>query len=90
MEAAGLVARRVDPTNRRVHHVELTADGEALFHRLRAAAVAFDARLRAGFADADLATLETFLDRLRDNVADGTRGVRRRHARGAHAEASQR
>jgi MarR family transcriptional regulator for hemolysin len=72
MEAAGLVARRVDPTNRRVHRVELTADGDALFHRLRAAAVAFDARLRAGLADADVATLEALLDRLRDNVAGGT------------------
>src|SRR6266536_2658823 len=29
MEADGLVTRRRDPDNRRVHQVELTADGEA-------------------------------------------------------------
>ena len=67
MEADGLVTRRRDPTNRRVHVVELTDAGEALFQRLRAAAVAFD-RLRAGLADDDVATLARLLDRLRDNV----------------------
>src|ERR1700759_1828343 len=38
MESAGLVTRRRDPQNRRLHVVQLTADGEALFPRLRAAA----------------------------------------------------
>ncbi|HEV8636821.1 MAG TPA: MarR family transcriptional regulator [Chloroflexota bacterium] len=68
MEADGLVTRRPDPTNRRVHLVELTEAGETLFHRLRAAVVAFDQRLRADLADEDLATLARLLDRLRDNV----------------------
>ena len=69
MEAVGLVTRRRDPTNRRVHIVELTDAGEALFQRLRAAAVAFDRQLRAGLADEDVATLARLLDRLRHNVA---------------------
>jgi MarR family transcriptional regulator for hemolysin len=69
IEAVGLVTRRRDPTNRRVHVVELTDAGEALFQRLRAAAVAFDRQLRAGLADEDVATLGRLLDRLRDNVA---------------------
>ena len=69
MEADGLVTRRRDPTNRRVHVVELTDAGEALFQRLRAAAVAFDRQLRAGLADDDVATLARLLDRLRHNVA---------------------
>ena len=68
MEADGLVTRRPNPTNRRVHVVEPTAAGEALFQRLRAAAVAFDRQLRAGLADDDVATLARLLDRLRDNV----------------------
>jgi MarR family transcriptional regulator for hemolysin len=68
MEAAGLVTRRTDPTNRRVHVVELTEAGEVLFHRLRSAAVAFDRQLRAGLADEDVATLARLLDRLRGNV----------------------
>ena len=37
MESAGLVTRRRDDANRRVHVVELTAEGEALFGRLRGA-----------------------------------------------------
>src|ERR1700704_6399184 len=50
MESDGLVTRHRNPTNRRVHVVDLTDAGEALFHRLRAAAGAFDRQLRAGLA----------------------------------------
>ena len=46
MESAGLVTRRRDPRNRRLHLVELTPAGDALFSRLREVAFAFDQRLR--------------------------------------------
>jgi MarR family transcriptional regulator, transcriptional regulator for hemolysin len=69
MESAGLVTRRRDPANRRLHLVELTPGGEALFLRLRAAAMAFDQRLRTGLSGSETAQLETLLTRLRDNVA---------------------
>jgi MarR family transcriptional regulator for hemolysin len=69
MEAAGLLTRRRDPANRRVHIVELTATGEALFSHLRDAAVAFDQRLCSELSEADLAALAGLLDRLRENVA---------------------
>lgn len=68
METAGLLTRRRDPANRRVHVVELTAEGDALFVRLRAAATAFDERLRAGLSAAELERFEQVLDRLRDNA----------------------
>jgi MarR family transcriptional regulator, transcriptional regulator for hemolysin len=68
MHAQGLVARTRDDANRRVQVVTLTEAGEAAFVRLREAAIAFDARLRAGFAEADLATLAADLDRLAANV----------------------
>jgi MarR family transcriptional regulator for hemolysin len=77
MEAAGLVTRRRNPANRRVHIVELTAEGEALFVRLREAAGTFDRRLRSGLTDGDIETVTSLLGRLRDNVAQpppGTRG----------------
>ncbi len=69
MDAQGLITRRRDPANRRVHLVELTDEGEAAFLRLRDAAVAFDERLRRGFADGDIAGLEGLLGRLESNVA---------------------
>ena len=68
MESAGLVTRRRDPANRRLHLVELTPDGDALFLRLRDAAMAFDQRLRAGLSDTEASQLETLLTKLRDNV----------------------
>jgi MarR family transcriptional regulator for hemolysin len=69
MESAGLVTRRRDPANRRLHLVELTAAGDALFLRLRDAATAFDQRLRAGLTEAEVSQLGTLLTRLRDNAA---------------------
>jgi MarR family transcriptional regulator for hemolysin len=69
METAGLLTRRRDPANRRVHLVELTPAGDQLFVRLRDAATAFDARLRSGLSDDDIARFSELLDRLRDNVA---------------------
>jgi MarR family transcriptional regulator, transcriptional regulator for hemolysin len=68
MESAGLVIRRRDPANRRLHRVEMTPDGDALFYRLRIAAMAFDKRLRTGFSESEVTQLETLLTRLRDNV----------------------
>jgi MarR family transcriptional regulator, transcriptional regulator for hemolysin len=70
MEAAGLVTRRRDPQNRRLHLVELTPAGDALFARMRDAAAAFDERLRAGLSQPDVVQLDGLLTRLRDNVTD--------------------
>jgi len=68
MSASGLIARSRDAANRRVQVVTLTEAGEAAFLRLRAAAMAFDARLRDGLAEPDLATLATLLARLAANA----------------------
>jgi MarR family transcriptional regulator for hemolysin len=70
MDGRGLITRRRDPANRRVHLVELTPEGEAAFHRLRGAALAFDQRVRGDFSDAELDVLEGFLHRLSANVAE--------------------
>ena len=68
MEAQGLLMRRRDPVNRRVHLVELTAAGEAMFETLRKAALAFDKRLRVGLSDERLAEFAQVLAALRGNV----------------------
>jgi MarR family transcriptional regulator, transcriptional regulator for hemolysin len=68
MDEQGLITRRRDPANRRVHLVELTDAGEAAFQRLRGAAAAFDQQLRAGFSDDEVTDLEALLSRLEANV----------------------
>ena len=68
MEAQGLLTRRRDPEDRRVHQVALTEAGEALFEKLRIAAVAFDKRLRTGLSDERLAEFAEVLAALRANV----------------------
>jgi len=69
MDASGLITRRRDPENRRVHLVELTLAGEEAFHRMRKAAFTFNDRLRAGFDPEELTEFERVLDRLRGNVS---------------------
>jgi MarR family transcriptional regulator for hemolysin len=69
MDAEGLITRRRDADNRRIHVVELTEAGEAAFLRLRDAALAFDRRLRAGISDAEIASFAAVLDRLAANVS---------------------
>lgn len=68
MEEQGLITRRRDPDNRRVHIVELTAAGERMFGRLREVAASFDHSLRRGIAAEDRAVFERVLDALVDNV----------------------
>ena len=68
MDARGLVTRERDPANRRIHVVRLTEAGEAAFLRLREAAIAFDAKLRAGLSDADLDSLDGLLGQLTANA----------------------
>jgi MarR family transcriptional regulator, transcriptional regulator for hemolysin len=64
METDGLLTRRRDHNNRRIHVVELTDAGEAAFLRLRDAAVALDRRLRRSITAAGLASFEDLLGRL--------------------------
>ena len=68
LEKQGLLVRRRDPTNRRVHQVELTEAGEAMFVRLRETALAFDARLRIGLSADQLAAFADVLATLRANI----------------------
>lgn len=70
MEADGLLTRRRDPQNRRVHVVELTERGEEVFRRLRTVAAAHDTQLRRDLADGEIATLRALLGRLRANVTE--------------------
>jgi DNA-binding MarR family transcriptional regulator len=48
--------------------VHLTADGEALFDRLRVVAQTFDAVLRSDLTDQETATLITLLGRVERNL----------------------
>jgi MarR family transcriptional regulator, transcriptional regulator for hemolysin len=68
LEEAGMVTRRRDPANRRVHVLELTEDGEGVFERLAKSALAFDGELRAGISERDLATARSVFAKLRKNV----------------------
>ena len=69
MESDGLVTRRRDPENRRVHQVELTEPGRQAFVALLGAVQSFDEQLRNGFTDDELATLRHLLGRLAANIA---------------------
>lgn len=75
LEADGVLTRRRDPNNRRIHLVELTAKGEALYHRLAAVSEEFDRTLRAGISSDEVRVLEQLLLRLYDNATSGEMGL---------------
>jgi MarR family transcriptional regulator for hemolysin len=75
LEARGLITRRRDPENRRIHLVELTKAGEQAFLQLRHAAISFDRQLRASLTDQETTQLADLLDRLTDNVGISRSGA---------------
>lgn len=75
METHGLITRRRDPANRRIHQVEITPQGEALFRRLATAARAHDQRLRAGLSEDKIAALESLLHHLHANISGDARSA---------------
>jgi MarR family transcriptional regulator for hemolysin len=64
LERQGLVRRWREDTNRRVQRAELTADGAALFERLRTVAQAHDRRLRAKLTPGEREQLSALLEKI--------------------------
>jgi MarR family transcriptional regulator, transcriptional regulator for hemolysin len=64
LESRGLGRRWREASNRRVQHMELTADGIALFDRLRHVATRHDQRLRSRLSDTETELLANLLDKL--------------------------
>jgi MarR family transcriptional regulator for hemolysin len=64
LEEQGLVRRSRETGNRRTQQVELTADGEAMFARLRDVARVYDAELRGRLGEGEVELLARLLDRL--------------------------
>jgi MarR family transcriptional regulator for hemolysin len=74
LEKRGLVRRWREAENRRVQHVALTNEGEALFARLREVAQRHDKRLRSKLTDAETAQLAELLDKLQAGLGSTTSG----------------
>ncbi|MBQ1445364.1 MAG: winged helix-turn-helix transcriptional regulator [Renibacterium sp.] len=70
MEAAGLLNRRRDPDNRRVHIVELSEAGHAMFFQLLGTVVEFDKRLCRGFEAPELELFRGLLGRIQANLLE--------------------
>jgi MarR family transcriptional regulator for hemolysin len=70
LESRGIITRERLQDNRRTQIAKLTDEGIALFHRLRKTAQSFDARLRRGFSEKELADLRRLLQKIGKNVLD--------------------
>ena len=69
LEAQGLVARVVDPQDRRALHVDLTESGRALWDTVSDCGRRVHARAMQGLDDAEQARLMDLLIRVRDNLS---------------------
>jgi MarR family transcriptional regulator for hemolysin len=67
-EALGLVRRVVDPKDRRIRRLELTAEGKRLYRRLVAVARDAEDWLFAGLDEQERSELRRSLEVVRDNV----------------------
>lgn len=76
LEAAGLVARRPDPDDRRSSIVVLTDEGRSLVDAAVTDHVATEAAVLAALSDADRRTLDDALRRLLAGLEDPPRGDR--------------
>jgi MarR family transcriptional regulator for hemolysin len=70
LERAGLIQRWREPGDRRSQQVELTAEGEAMFNRLRSVAMAHDKRLRSILSEPETERLRVLLDKLAAGVGE--------------------
>jgi DNA-binding MarR family transcriptional regulator len=65
LEERGLAARRDNERDGRSHHLALTAAGRAMHARIMPLALEIEARLFAGFSDAERDSFRRMLDRVR-------------------------
>jgi MarR family transcriptional regulator, transcriptional regulator for hemolysin len=68
LEELGLVRRRLDPDDRRVRRLELTAAGQKLHEKLLAAAKEFETAVLAGLDAKERAALREALARISSNL----------------------
>lgn len=78
MEAAGLIERSRDPSDRRILRVTATSKGAALREELLTTMDALDAHLVEGIPQRSLATFRNVVDRIAANAANTGDGVRHR------------
>ena len=76
--AEGLLERRERPDDRRARAVYLTQDAQPLLDDLSAVAEVYEDKMFAGFSDEELDQLQTYLERVYDNVGDGITSAYRR------------
>lgn len=68
LESKGLVKRHAVPGNRRINHVDLTAAGERLFHRIEPLYRENLHRVMDSFTDSDCRKLTRILEQIREKT----------------------
>ena len=75
LQAAGLVARRPHPSDRRIYAVSLTPEGAKELDGAAAAALTLEQQLTAGLHERERAQLADLLSRVAANLDDGRGGA---------------
>ena len=74
----GFLRLQTDPGNRRLQHIFLLPEGEAVARELRACQKACFERLFTGFSDEELSQLQQYLTRLNGNITAAIRDKNRK------------
>jgi DNA-binding MarR family transcriptional regulator len=68
LEASGYVERRADPTDRRVKHVVISAQGTKLLSRIQESANELDREILGGIPSGDVACAEKVLNKMKEQL----------------------
>ena len=75
LQKAGFVERRPDPQDQRISRVYLTEAGREIQSRVEQVWQENEERTLDGFSDSEIATLWSYLERIRENLLQEHRGI---------------
>jgi len=75
LQKAGFVERRPDPQDQRISRVSLTEAGREIQAQVEQVWQENEERTLDGFSDREIATLQGYLERIRDNLLDERTGT---------------
>lgn len=81
LEADGYVCRKVNPADTRFNRIALTEKGTNIVNKSHEAFDAIDNAILDGFSEAELLTLNAYIDRMHENIQKACEKAKNKHGK---------